>query len=236
MRLHSLQHVTFEDSANIAAWARQRGHEITRTRLYAQEPLPDLDSFDCLVVMGGLMNIYEHDTYPWLVQEKAFITQAIERKRFVLGVCLGGQLIADCLGGKVTTSPCKEIGWHSVTQTPESKASLLSVLPQAFDAFQWHGDMFSIPPGARHLAFNEACPNQAFQYEDHVLAMQFHLDYSQGSIQRMIEYCGDELVPGACIQTDPKVLINAQRTKVLEKQLFSVLDYWCQAGRVKIRG
>ena len=84
MRLHSLQHVTFEDSANITAWARQRGHEITRTRLYAGEPLPALDSFDCLVVMGGLMNIYEHDAYPWLIQERAFIAEAIEKKQLVL--------------------------------------------------------------------------------------------------------------------------------------------------------
>ncbi len=224
MRIHSLQHVTFEDSANIAAWARQRGHDITRTRLYAQEPLPDPDSFDCLVVMGGLMNIYDHGTYPWLIQEKAYITRAIEKRGLILGVCLGAQLIADCLGATVTSSPNKEIGWHRVRQTPESKASLLSVLPQEFDAFQWHGDMFSIPPGARHLATNAACPNQAFQYEDHVLAMQFHLDYSQGSIHRMIEHCADELVQAPCIQTDPTLLANAQRALSLEKLLFAVLD------------
>jgi len=224
MRLHSLQHVTFEDSANVAAWARQRGHEITRTRLYAREPLPDLGTVDCLVVMGGPMNIYEHETYPWLVQEKTFISQAIEKKRLVLGVCLGAQLIADCLGGKVTPSPNKEIGWHSVPQNIESKDSFLSVLPQEFEVFQWHGDMFSIPPGARSLATNVACPNQAFQYEDHVLAMQFHLDYSQYSIQRMINHCGHELTPYAHIQTNPPLLLDTQRALSLQKSLFTVLD------------
>ncbi len=229
MRIHSLQHVTFEDSANIAAWARQRGHEITRTRLYAEEPLPDLDAFDCLVVMGGLMNIYEHDRYPWLIQEKAYIARAIEKRALVLGVCLGGQLIAECLGAKVTASPNMEIGWHPVTQTPESKASMLSVLPQTFEAFQWHGDMFSIPSGARHLAFNEACPNQAFQFEDHVLAMQFHLDYSQNSIHRMIEHCADDLVPGPCIQTDPAALASVDRAVSLEQSLFAVLDQFEKA-------
>ncbi|MCF7974095.1 MAG: hypothetical protein K9N55_09795 [Phycisphaerae bacterium] len=67
MKIHSLQHVSFEDSANIAAWARQRGHDITRTRLYANESLPTLDTVDCLVIMGGPMNIYEHEAYPWLI-------------------------------------------------------------------------------------------------------------------------------------------------------------------------
>ena len=225
MRIHSLQHVVFEDSANVAAWARQRGHEITRTRLYAGEALPELDSFDCLVIMGGPMNIYEHDAYPWLLREKAFITQAIEKKRLILGVCLGGQLIADCLGGHVTSSPKTEIGWHGVTQTVESKGSFLSVLAQDMEVFQWHGDMFSIPPGAKHLASSAACPNQAFQYGEHVLAMQFHLDYSIDSIHRMVHHCAHELTVGPHIQDDPRVLVNGQRAKRLEKQLFSVLDY-----------
>lgn len=229
MRIHSLQHAVFEDSANIAAWARQRGHEITRTRLYADEVLPGLDAFDCLVIMGGPMNIHEQDAYPWLIREKAFIARAIEKKRLVMGVCLGAQLLADCLGGHVTASPNQEIGWHRVTLTLESRGSLLDVLPHEFDVFQWHGDMFSVPPGARHLAVSPACPNQAFQYQNHVLAMQFHLDYSQASIRRMVDHCAHELVPGPYIQVDPALLVNARRVKVLEEQLFSVLDRFTRA-------
>ncbi len=225
MKIQSLQHVCFEESANITAWARQRGHEITRTRLYAGETLPDLDWFDCLVIMGGPMNIYEHETYRWLVQEKAFITEAIEKKRLVLGVCLGAQLIADCLGGKITASPNKEIGWHGVTQTIDSEGSLLGILPREMAVFQWHGDMFSIPPGAKHLATSEACPNQAFQYEDHVLAMQFHLDYSAESIRQMVHHCAEELTPAPYIQADPQVLVDVQRALALREQLFSVLDH-----------
>jgi GMP synthase-like glutamine amidotransferase len=226
MRIHSLQHVVFEDSANITTWARQRGHEITRTRLYAGEALPELDSFDCLVIMGGPMNVYEHEAYPWLVREKAFITQAIEKKRLVLGICLGGQLIADCLGGKVAASPHKEIGWHCVTQTIDSEGSFLGTLPHEMEVFQWHGDMFSIPSGAKHLATSEACPNQAFQYEDHVLAMQFHLDYSADSIRKMVHHCADELIPAPHIQDDPEVLVNVQRALALERQLVCLLDHF----------
>jgi GMP synthase-like glutamine amidotransferase len=226
MRIHSLQHVTFEGSANITAWARQHGHEITRTRLHAQEPLPDHDAYDCLVIMGGPMNIYEHGAFPWLIREKTFITDAIDKKRVVLGVCLGAQLIADCLGGKVTSSPHREIGWYPLTRTPESEGSFLSVLPLQFEAFHWHGDMFSIPPGARRLAGSEACPNQAFQYEDHVLGMQFHLDYSKDSIQTMIDHCSAELIADTHVQTDPEVLTDTHRALSLERRLFSVMDYF----------
>ena len=106
----------------------------------------------------------------------------------------------------------------------QSKASFLSVLAPQFEVFQWHGDMFSVPPGARLLASSAACPHQAFQYGDHVLAMQFHLDYSRDSIQRMVHHCANELKAGPHIQDDPKVLIDLQRAQALEKQLFSLLD------------
>ena len=65
MRIHYLQHVPFEDLANIEAWAISRGHDLSRTLLFSDESLPDLSGFDWLIIMGGPMNIYEHDRYPW---------------------------------------------------------------------------------------------------------------------------------------------------------------------------
>ncbi len=66
MKIHYLQHVPFEDLANIEAWARSRGHDLSKTSLYAGEPLPRMSDFDWLIVLGGPMNIYEEDRYPWL--------------------------------------------------------------------------------------------------------------------------------------------------------------------------
>ncbi len=126
------------------------------------------------------MNVDEHDLHPWLVREKQFIRRVIDRGVPLLGVCLGGQLIATVLGGQVTKNRQKEIGWFPVTLTSEAAASpLFARFPQQVPAFHWHGDTFSIPPGAVRLAASDGCDNQAFQYGRNVVALQFHWDYSQ---------------------------------------------------------
>lgn len=98
IRLHYLQHVPFEGPAEIGRWAADRRYGVTGTRLFLGEPLPLVDSFDLLVVLGGPMNVDEHDRHPWLAEEKAFIERAIEHGRGVLGICLGAQLIVRVLG------------------------------------------------------------------------------------------------------------------------------------------
>jgi GMP synthase-like glutamine amidotransferase len=225
MRLHYLQHVPFEDAANIRTWAEERGHQVTCTRLDLDESFPGQDALDWLVVMGGPMNIYEHDTYPWLVREKEFIQTAIQRRAMVLGVCLGAQLIADVLGGQVTRNPQGEIGWFPVTLTDEGAAfPWFTNLPRRFMAFHWHGDTFSIPPGAVRLAGSDACANQAFCFGGHVLGLQFHLDYSHQSIQKMVDNCGDELVAAPTIQPAAELTGDRAKTAELKGLLYRLLD------------
>ncbi len=225
MRLHYLQHVSFEDAANIEVWARGQDFTVNATRLDRDEAFPPLASFDWLVIMGGPMNVHEHDRYPWLAREKRFIAEAIDAGKLVLGICLGAQLAADVLGGRVTRNPQKEIGWFPVSLSPEaSQSSVFQTLPQRFLAFHWHGDTFSIPPGARHMAESEACRNQAFQYGDRVIGLQFHLDYSLASIEKMIEHCRDELVDGPFIQSSPSVLADPQRVAAIQGWLDPFLE------------
>ncbi|MDO8724528.1 MAG: type 1 glutamine amidotransferase, partial [Candidatus Methanoperedens sp.] len=163
MRIHSLEHEPFEGLANIETWAKKKGHSITRTLLFNNEELPEISDFDWLFIMGGSMNIYEEDKYPWLKNEKSFIAQAIASKKIVLGVCLGSQLIADVLGGRVSRNKNKEIGWFPVQLTEESKdSSIFNAFPEKFIAFHWHGDTFKIPRGARRIAQSVGCLNQAF--------------------------------------------------------------------------
>ncbi len=216
MRLHSLQHEPFEGLANIEVWAKDRGHSISRTLLFNKEELPDIGDFDWLVIMGGSMNIYEEEKYPWLKEEKNFIAEAIANKKIVLGVCLGSQLIADILGGRVTKNKYKEIGWFPVTLTREAKNSpIFKTLPNKFFAFHWHGDTFKIPPGAARIAKSEGCANQAFEC-GRVIGLQFHLEYSVESINLMLQNCGDEIVDGKYIQKQQE--IESQYSNVAETQ------------------
>jgi GMP synthase-like glutamine amidotransferase len=225
MRIHYLQHVAFEDAANIRVWAEDRGHAVTSTRLDLDQPLPEQTAFDWLVVMGGPMNIYQHDAFPWLAREKQFLRDAIQRGVGVLGVCLGAQLAADVLGGKVTRNRQKEIGWLPVSLTAEGERSAwFRGFPPSFTAFHWHGDTFSIPPGAVRLAASDACANQAFQYGDRVLGLQFHLDYSQESIEKMIAHCGEELLPGPTVQRAAELRSAPRRVAEIRRLLDRLLD------------
>ncbi|MCD1295145.1 amidotransferase [Methanocella sp. CWC-04] len=207
MRLHCIQHVPFEGPANLEQWAKANGHTFTKTVLYYDEDFPKMNEFDVLAILGGPLNVYEEKDYPWLKREKKFIKDAIESKKAVLGICLGAQLIADALGGKITANKEKEIGWYPVTLTPEAKKSkVFGKFPEKFMAFHWHGDTFSIPPGAVRMARSEACENQAFEYGGHVYAVQFHLESSDDSINRLAKNCSDELVDGKYIQKKEEML------------------------------
>ncbi len=235
MHIHYLQHVPFENAANITVWARNRGHAVTRTRLCDGEDLPSLDSFDWLVIMGGLMNIYEEEAYPWLVTEKKFIEEAVADGKFVLGICLGAQLIADVLGGAVTRHRHKEIGWFPVSLTEQGTLSpVFEGFPRHFDVFQWHGDTFSIPPGADKLAESPGCSNQAFQYAGHVVGLQFHLEYSIRSIDKMLRYCADEMVGGPGIQSAESIRGSYRNVPGTSRLLHRLLDnlhaQWQTAG------
>jgi GMP synthase-like glutamine amidotransferase len=208
MRLHYIQHVEFEGPANIESWAEDQGWQVSGTRPYRLEKPPGPDEFDWLVIMGGPMNIYEENEYPWLASEKRFIAKAIESDKIVLGICLGAQLIADVLGGRVMSNRHKEIGWFPITLRPEGLSSApFQGFPNGFPAFHWHGDTFSLPPGAVMLAESEACPAQAFSANGgRVLALQFHLESSVESVRALIQNCSSELVDGEYIQGADAIL------------------------------
>lgn len=225
MRLHWLGHVPFENAANIGGWAEQRGYGVTSTRLYADEPLPDIEEIDVLAIMGGPMNVYQYRRYPWLVAEKHFIERALRAEVPMIGVCLGAQLIADVLGARVTEGPQIEIGWHAVRLTPQASAAVpFSHLPAEFTPFHWHGDTFEVPAGAMRLAESDACPNQAFAYGRRVLGLQFHLEYSVQSIEAMLAHCGDELAEAAFIQTSDQIRAGYRRVPGTWSLLAALLD------------
>ena len=225
MRIHYIQHVPFEDAANIARWARERGHEVTRTLLFENEPLPAQGEFDRLVIMGGPMGADDEETFPWLKKEKEFIRETIDAGVPVIGVCLGAQLMARVLGARVTRNEHREIGWFPVSLTEEARSvPFLKGFPDSFEAFHWHGDTFEIPEGAMRLAESEGCRNQAFLFGANALGLQFHLDYDRDAIERMITCCTEDLVEGPFVQIHRNVLCNDEKTEKTKELLYKLLD------------
>ena len=202
MNLHVLQHVWFEDPGVIQDWALENGFTITSTAFYNNEPLPDIKDIDLLVIMGGPMNIYEEEKYSWLIDEKQFIKQAIDAGKKVLGICLGAQLIADILGGKVVRGKHKEIGWFPVRFKNMENSVVLKDLPNEATVFHWHQDTFEIPPNAVHIAESDACSNQAFSYNyGKVVGLQFHFELKDQGIKRLVEQCSDDISSGEYVQS-----------------------------------
>jgi GMP synthase-like glutamine amidotransferase len=226
MRLHALQHVPFEELANIEIWAKEKGHQISMTQLFKDEHLPRMSDFDWLVILGGPMNVYEEKKYPWLAREKRLIEQAINSRKIVLGICLGAQLIADVLGSRVYKNRYKEIGWFPISLTPEAKGSpVFKALPdERFIAFHWHGDTFDLPPGCFRMAESEGCVNQAFEYNDRVIGLQFHLESSTESIRLLLQNCGDELVEGEYIQNAEAILSHQIHLNEINRIMTVLLD------------
>lgn len=143
-----------------------------------------LTGFNALVILGGPMNVYEEESYPYLRKVDQLIKEAVRIGQPVLGVCLGGQLIAKALGASVTRSPVQEIGWYNMRLTAAgARSPFFKDLPGEFPVFHWHSDTFALPGGASYLAATAGCANQAFSIGPRVLALQFHLEITPDIIQ-----------------------------------------------------
>ena len=224
MRIHSLQHVPFEDIGSMANDFHAQGYSLTSTHWYRGDAAPDINSFDALVVMGGPMGIYDEAIYPWLANEKVLIKEAIAAGKIVLGICLGAQLIADVLGGKVTRNPHKEIGWLPIQINPAAAAHpIAQVFARYPEVFHWHGDTFALPPGAVHLASSEGCVNQAYVFQDQVYGFQFHLETTPTSARALIENCSDDIDGSRYTQSAQAILASEDKFAQINRAMSEVL-------------
>ena len=145
------------------------------------DPVPaDPSSFSGLSFMGGPMSV--NDPLPWVDEECTLIRAAVAADIPVLGHCLGGQLMSKALGGQVTKNPVKEIGWGEVSVTDSATGRQWLGDTTEFLSFHWHGETFSLPPGARPILGNRHCANQAFALGKH-LAMQCHVEMTEAMIR-----------------------------------------------------
>ncbi|MFV0416862.1 MAG: glutamine amidotransferase [Chthoniobacterales bacterium] len=140
---------------------------------------------DLLIILGAPIGAFDDELYPFLTAELDAIQQRIEKKLPTLGICLGAQLIARALGAKVSPMGYKEIGYAPLKLTEAGANSCLAPLKD-IPVLHWHGDQFEIPSGATLLAGSELCPHQAFAFEDHVLALQFHIEADYQKIEHWL--------------------------------------------------
>lgn len=230
MRAHWLQHVPFEGLGSIAPWLTANGYEVTCTKLFEAVDLPAPEAIDVLVVMGGPMSVNDEDDYPWLVQEKEFIRACVDSGMPVLGICLGAQLIARVLGARVYPNRVKEIGWFPVYAVPATGDATFR-FPSSATVFHWHGETFDLPRGAMRLAKSDGCANQAFQFGERTIGLQFHLETTAAAARALVEHCRNELVPAEYVQAEARILSSGAHLYAFINDLMDrVLTFLCRKG------
>jgi GMP synthase (glutamine-hydrolysing) len=169
----------------------QRGWEVKEAKLWKGESIPNPKSFHLLILMGGPMSVNDEDVYSFLIGEKQFVHNWLTEGNPTLGICLGAQLIADCLSARVYKGEKEELGWYELMVTKEGVGDpFIQQFPRRFPVFQWHGETFDLPRGAVLLATAQDYPHQAFRFGDLTYAFQFHLEVTEAMLRTWLSKDG----------------------------------------------
>lgn len=194
LRVHYFQHIAGEGFGSCYEYLKAHQAKITATEFFALpvdlplelEALPHIDEVDLLIIMGGSMSVNDEANYPWLKLEKRWLRRYLAAGKPAIGLCLGGQLIANALGAAVSRNPVQELGWMDVGRASHIPDDYFQV-PERLNILQWHSETFEIPKGGVRLAENEVCRNQMYQIGRNVLGFQFHPEITPQALALLIE-------------------------------------------------
>jgi GMP synthase (glutamine-hydrolysing) len=164
----------------------RRGATLDICHVYQGDAVRDPSDYDALLVMGGEMNVYQEEQFPWLAEETRLIRRATLEGKPVLGICLGGQLLARALDATVHLGGAPEIGLTEITLNEAGRADPLFDDLATVEAVVWHDDTFDIPGGAVGLASSAGCANQAFRYGERAYGLQFHPEVTPAMLEEWI--------------------------------------------------
>lgn len=228
MKTLIFQHTAEEAPGSLVNWLEDRRFEYHVHHTYKGLPFPKAEDFSWLVVLGGPMNVDDEAKHPWLKEEKKFVRDWLMAAKPILGICLGGQMLAQALGGSVTKNKQREIGFHPVTRGPDEHPAFRR-WPVTFPVFQWHEDRFTLPNGCVSLMTSPACEHQAFAKDHRTLGLQFHPE----SVEKWIleNYQDFEPMPGEeFVQSKAQCLrLMPVHLPAMTKKFYEMLDDYIAA-------
>ena len=171
-----------EGPAHFAEWLDARRRPWTLVAIDRGDPVPeDPRAFAGVGMMGGPMSV--NDQLPWIAPLNAFVRRAVDARVPVIGHCLGGQLLAQSLGARVTRTATPEIGWIDVVSVDDARAAAWLGGRTRFTPFQWHYDVFDLPAGATPLLRNGFNPNQGYVIDERHVGFQCHVEMTQDLVE-----------------------------------------------------
>ena len=188
MKFLSFQHIDIEDPGTFKDYLLADGHEITTIQLDQGDMIPtNLDSYDAMLCMGGPMDTFMENEYPWLVEEKKAIAEYVfNLKKPFLGFCLGCQLLGEVLGGKVVESIPPEIGVLDIDIDTNAKDDhVFNFLPKKIKALQWHSyEVIGLDNNSKIqvIGTSPSTKYQIFGYENYAYGIQFHLEIRKSTV------------------------------------------------------
>lgn len=182
--IYAIQHLAFEDLGALEDVLYELGFRVRYFEAGVEDLSKALEYTGLTIILGGPIGVYEANDYPFLQQEIDLLKLRLDKKLPTLGICLGAQLIAHALGAKVYAGHVKEIGW-STLDIRYANQNLLTPLANT-PVLHWHGDTFDLPEQATLLASSNIYSNQAFQIGSNILALQFHIEVANESLEKWL--------------------------------------------------
>ncbi|MDN3525256.1 type 1 glutamine amidotransferase [Halomonas sabkhae] len=227
MHFHLLQHSPHQGPARIADWLDSMGHSHTVFHLHDGELTPRLADADGLIVLDGPDEGQVDPQATWPRDENKLIDRALDGRKPLLGVGYGARRIAEALGAVVSRGTHAASGWHSVRLAPQSPFDL----PETFEAFMWHRDIFALPDDALPLGGSEAGPMQGFSWDaQRVIGLLFHIEATPASAAAMLDHL-PALGGGPYVQSRRAMLADTRRFDRQAPLLDRLLAQWLASVR-----
>jgi GMP synthase-like glutamine amidotransferase len=232
--IYIFQHTPFEGPGYIQTWAEKQNKELHIVPVYQDVELPSQDEVDFLIVLGGPMSIRDRAKLPWLDSEIDFLYEYTSRGKKALGICLGAQLLADAIGGRVSKGTT-EIGWYPVKSAPAREASnIFRTFPKEFTPLHWHSETFSMPSDAYRTTGTIVTPNQSFDFKGRIVGIQYHLEVDEALLEDFIRSADRVFPKGKYVGTEDQIRAGKVHMPKNQALLTRVLDTMLGTGPKKI--
>lgn len=218
MRINIIQHTPNERPGSILDWAHDRNHDVYIYHPYQFGYLPKVDETDMLVIMGGPMSV--NDDVDWIEFERDLIKELAQRDVPMFGACFGAQQLSKAFGGKITTSPVKEVGWAPVYL----KSDVIDGIPVELTAMHWHGETFEIPDNAELLFSSELLSNQGFVIGHRIVGLQFHFELQTDNVREIVTN-DFNYIDGSIFKQTKEDILAREVPKENKDVMYTILDF-----------